>query len=67
MPKGHGRFQRQLLQELYQANRPLPTNALLPGRSGFEKRRALRRLLAEGLVREVRPDIWIVSDAEKPS
>jgi hypothetical protein len=60
MPKGHGRFQRQLLKELHLANRPLATNTLHPGRSGFEKRRALRRLAAEGVAREVRPDTWIL-------
>jgi hypothetical protein len=62
MPKGLGRFQRQLLEELEQANSPLRTSALMQGRSGFEKRRALRRLVAEGVVSEVRPDTWRLSD-----
>ena len=61
MPKGLGRMQRRLLQELYLANRPQNTAALLPGRSCFEKRRALRKLAAEGLVREIRPDTWTAS------
>src|SRR5262245_44307582 len=55
MPKGYGRFQRQILHQLHRTSYPLPTAALLPGRSGFEKRRALRRLAAKGVVHEVRP------------
>ena len=58
MPKRLGRFQRQLLEELEIASNPLRTSALMQGRSGFEKRRALRRLVAEGFVSEVRPDTW---------
>jgi hypothetical protein len=56
MPKGLGRFQQKLLAELHLANRPLETRALIPGRSGSEKRRTLRKLAAEGLVHEVLPD-----------
>ena len=62
MPKGLGRLQRQLLEELEIANFPLRTAALMQGRSGFEKRRALRRLVVEGFVSEVRPDTWRLSD-----
>jgi hypothetical protein len=58
MPKGLGRFQRQLLEELNIADLPLRTAALMQGRSAFEKRRALRRLKVEGFVTEVRPDTW---------
>ena len=62
MPKGLGRLERQLLEELEMTNVPLRTTALMKGRSGFEKRRALRRLLAKGLVSEVRPDTWRLND-----
>jgi hypothetical protein len=62
MPKGHGRLQRRLLDELELAEFPLRTAALIQGRSGFEKRRALRRLKAEGFVAEVRPDTWMLND-----
>jgi len=36
-------------------------SALIPGRSGFEKRQALRRLAANGIVREVQPDTWALN------
>jgi hypothetical protein len=62
MPKGLGRLQRQLLGELELADVPLRTAALMQGRSGFEKRRALRRLKSEGFVAEVRPDTWRLND-----
>jgi len=62
MPKGLGRLQRQLLEELEIAKLPLRTVALIQGRSGFEKRRALRRLVAEGFLSEVRPDTWRLND-----
>jgi hypothetical protein len=65
MPKGHGRFQRQLLLELDRAKGPLSTAALLPRRSGYEKRRALRRLAAQGLLSEVRPDIWLLKEPSR--
>jgi hypothetical protein len=61
MPKGHGRLQRRLLYELRLAGCPLPPSALIPGRSGFEKRQALRRLVADGTVREVQPDTWALN------
>ena len=62
MPKGLGRLQRQLLEELDIASFPLRTAALMQGRSGFEKRRALRRLVVEGFISEVRSDTWRLSD-----
>jgi hypothetical protein len=43
MPKGLGRLQRQLLDELEFSNGPLRTAALPQGRSRFEKLRALRK------------------------
>ena len=61
MPKGHGRLQRRLLHELHLAGYPLRPSALIPGRSGFEKRQALRRLAANGIVREVQPDTWALN------
>jgi hypothetical protein len=66
MPKGHGRFQQKVLAALHNANRPLELRALIPARSRAEKRRALRRLAAEGLVREVRPDVWIAKGPWRP-
>ena len=61
MPKGYGRLQRRLLYELHLAGRPVLPSALIPGRSGFEKRQALRRLAADGIVREVQPDRWALN------
>jgi len=66
MPKGLGRFQQKLLAELQLANRPLEARALIPGRSGSEKRRTLRKLAAEGLVHEVLPDTWIAKGPLRP-
>lgn len=61
MPKRLGRLQQQLLWQLQVARLPLRTASLIPGRSGFEKRRALRRLVEKGLITEVRPDTWRLS------
>ena len=66
MSKGLGRFQQKLLAELQLANRPLETRALIPGRSGSEKRRTLRKLAAEGLVHEVLPDTLIAKGPLRP-
>src|SRR5207253_2523747 len=52
MRKRYGRFEQQLLRELRLASCPERTVALIPGRSGYEKRRVLRKLAAEVLVRE---------------
>ena len=62
MPRGLGRLQRQLLEELEFLNVPLRTAALLQGHSRFEKRRALRRLITDGFVSEVRPDTWRLNE-----
>jgi hypothetical protein len=62
MPRGLGRLQRQLLEELESLNVPLRTAALLQGRSRFEKLRALRRLITDGFVSEVRPDTWRLNE-----
>jgi hypothetical protein len=56
---GRGRLQQQLLQALYLTTDAVQVASILPGRSGFEKRRALRRLAEVGFVREVGPDTWI--------
>jgi hypothetical protein len=61
---GRGRLQQQLLQALYFApGEAVRTASLIPGRSGFEKRRALRRLAEAGFVQEVRPDTWVARRA----
>ena len=66
MPKGRGRFQQKILAALRTASRPLDLCELIPGRGRSEKRRALRKLAAEGLVREVRPDVWIAKASQRP-
>ena len=62
MPRGLGRLQRQLLEELESSNVPLRTAALLQGRSRFQKLRALSRPVADEFVSEVRPDTWRLND-----
>ena len=62
MPRGLGRLQRQLLEELESSNVPLRTAALLQGRSRFENLRALRRLITDAFVSEVRPDTWRLNE-----
>jgi hypothetical protein len=64
VPKGHGKLQRRLLEQLQESTRPLTTIALSQGCGASEVRRAMGKLVLEGLVRQVRPDVWAVQRSE---
>jgi hypothetical protein len=64
VPQGHGRLQRRLLEQLQNSTRPLSTIALAQGCGASEVRRAMGKLVLEGLVRKVRPDLWTAQSSE---
>jgi hypothetical protein len=59
MPRGRGKLQRRLLEQLHQSDRPLATVALSQGCGASEVRRAMGKLVLEGLVRRVGPNLWV--------
>jgi hypothetical protein len=64
VPQGHGKLQRRLLEQLQKSTRPLSTIALSQGCGASEIRRAMGKLVLEGLVRKVRPDVWAAQRSE---